>query len=137
MKTWSEEDIAESYEDAPENILCPYCENRGYRVLLGPKILGPKEPRPEDYDSFLECPTCYEVIPIHEGLKEETIKDEVETQESAFDNKFILETIPKRSSPRGKRISAKRSKKKIRLDDDPEIDALLRAYGDDRVRVIE
>jgi hypothetical protein len=96
----------------------------------------PNEPRPDDYDNFLECPTCYSVIPIHEGLKEEIIQNAVETQESPFEDKLILQSIPKRNSPAGKRASAKKRNKKIKLDDDPEIEALLRAYGDN-VRVIK
>jgi hypothetical protein len=75
MKTYSEEEISEYYEDEPEAIICPFCEKRGYRILLGPKILQPNEPRPADYESWLECPTSYAVIPIHEIPKEETIND--------------------------------------------------------------
>lgn len=69
-------------------------------------------------------------------LKEETIQNAVETQESPFEDKLILQSIPKRNSPAGKRASAKKRNKKIKLDDDPEIEALLRAYGDN-VRVIK
>jgi hypothetical protein len=132
------EEYFNDYEDEPEDITCPCCEKRGYGVLLGPKILEPNEPRPADYESWLQCPTCYEVIPIHEIPKEEQIKDAVETIESPFEQvKFILESVKKRGSAVGKKQSLKKQKNKIKLDSDPEIDALLRAYGDDRVKVIK
>lgn len=136
MKTYSEEEISEYYEDEPEAITCPFCEKRGYRILLGPKILQPNEPRPADYESWLECPTSYAVISIHEIPKEETINDSIETIESPFEQgKFILETMPKPSSPKGKKLSAKKRGKKIKLHEDPEINQLTRIYGD-RVKVV-
>jgi hypothetical protein len=138
LKTYSEEEINEYYDDEPEPVFCPLCEERGYRVELGPRILMPGEPRPDDYEYFLECPTCYQVIDIHAALIEATIKDAVETIESPFEQgKFILESIPKRGSAAGRKLSARKRRNKIKLDSDPEIDALLRAYGDDRVKVIQ
>jgi hypothetical protein len=131
LKTYTQEDIDEYYEDELEDVTCPFCEKRGYRILLGPKILIPNEPRPADYESFLECPTCYEVIPIHEIPKEEEIKDAVETIESPYEQgKFILESIPKRGSAAGKKLSPKKRRNKIKLDPDPEINELLEIYGD-------
>jgi hypothetical protein len=62
----------------------------------------------------------------------------VETIEWPFEQgKFILESIPKRCSAAGKKLSAKKRRNKIKLDSDPEIDALLRAYGTDRMKVIK
>lgn len=134
MKTYTDED----YEDEPEDVNCPHCLEGGYKIRLGGRILEPNEPRPADYESFLECPRCYEVIPIHEIPKEETVQDAVETIESPFEQgKFILETLPKRGSAAGKKLSAKKRRNKIKLDSDPEIDALLRAYGTDRMKVIK
>lgn len=83
MKTYTDDDL--DYEDSPEPILCPFCLERGYKVLLGPRILGPNEPRPIDYDNFVECLKCTAVIPIHELPKEETVQDAVETIESPFE----------------------------------------------------
>ena len=136
MHTITQEDIDEYYEDEPEEILCPFCENRGYRVLLGPRILRPNEPRPEDYDQFLECPTCYAIIPIYEIPAQEEIKDAVETIDNPFESgKFTLETLYKRNSPKGKQALAKRRNKKLKLDDDKEINELLRIYGEKYVKV--
>jgi hypothetical protein len=56
MRTYSEEQIREYYEDVPEEIYCPYCIKRGYQVHLGPKILEANEPRPEDYNSLASVP---------------------------------------------------------------------------------
>ena len=137
MKTYTQEDINEQYEDEIEDVNCPHCLDRGYKVRLGGRILEPNEPRPADYENWLQCPTCLLICPIFELPKQEEIKDSVETIESPFEQgKFILESIPKRSSPKGKRISAKRRRNKIKLDEDKEIDALLRAYGDN-VKVIK
>lgn len=133
MKTYTDED----YEDEPEDVNCPHCLDRGYKVRLGGRILEPNEPRPADYENWLQCPTCLWICPIFEIPKKEEIKDTMETIESPFEQgKFILESIPKRSSPKGKRISAKRRHNKIKLDDDKEINDLLRIYGD-RCKVIK
>ena len=131
MKTYSEQEIKELEEDLPEDIICPYCENRGYRVLLGGKILMPGEPRTEDYENWLECPRCYQVIPIYEGLKEETVADKIETVEGPFDDKTKFESVhKKRTSITGRKIAPRGRKRKRILHDDPEIDALMRIYGD-------
>jgi hypothetical protein len=77
-------------------------------------------------------------VPYIKIPHEEEIKDSIETIESPFEQgKFILESIPKRSSPKGKKAALKKRKNKIKLDSDHEIDALLRAYGDNRVKVIK
>jgi hypothetical protein len=138
LKTFSEKEINEYYEDEPEDINCPHCLERGYKVRLDGRILEPNEPRPADYENWLQCPTCLWICPIFELPKQEEIKDNVETIESPFEQgKFILETIPKRGSAAGKKLSLKKRRNKIKLDSDPEIDALLRAYGNDRVKVIQ
>lgn len=98
----------------------------------------PNEPRPADYDQFLECPKCSYAFAGHELPKEETVQDAVETIESPFEQgKFILESVKKRGSAVGKKQALKKRRNKIKLDSDPEIDALLRAYGDDRVKVLK
>jgi Fe-S-cluster-containing hydrogenase component 2 len=124
LKTYSEQDIKESEDDIPEDINCPHCLERGYKVRLGGRILEPNEPRPADYENCLQCPTCLWICPIFELPKEEEIKDAVETIESPFEQgKFILESIPKRGSAAGRKLSAKKRRNKIKLDPDPEIDA--------------
>jgi hypothetical protein len=51
-------------------------------------------------------------------------------------NKFAVETIPKRGTPKGKKLSENKRRNKIKLDPDPEIDSLLRIYGE-RVKVLK
>lgn len=136
MHILTAEDI-DDYDDEDDAIVCPFCEERGYQVRLTGKILMKGEPRPDDYDEFRQCPTCYYEFSTYQLPKEEEIKDNVETNESPYEaGKFVLETIPKRTNAKGKRISAKRRHDKLKLDEDKEIDALLRAYGD-RVTVIK
>jgi hypothetical protein len=131
MRIYSEDELKESEDDIPEDVNCPHCLDRGYKVRLGGRILEPNEPRPADYENWLQCPTCLWICPIFEIPKEEEIKDTMETIESPFEQgKFILETVYKRTSPKGKKLLAKKRRNKIKLDDDKEIDALLRAYGD-------
>jgi hypothetical protein len=104
---------------------------RGYKVRLGGRILEPNEPRPADYENWLQCPKCLWICPIFELPKQEEIKDSVETIESPFEQgKFILETVYKRTSPKGKKALAKKRRNKIKLDEDKEINDLLRIYGD-------
>lgn len=92
-----EVDISEP-EDEEQIPYCKKCLSRGYRVALGPKILMPGEVRQPDYDEWLECPTCYNVIPKYEIEKEATIKDEVETVESPFENQSEILGLSKRTS---------------------------------------
>jgi hypothetical protein len=135
MRIFTDADF-DDYE-VEEPIWCQMCLKRGYQVRLGPKLLMPGEVKPDDYGNFLECPTCWWLCPIYQIEQEATIKDAVETSDSPFEGgKFVLETIPKRSSAAGKRASAKKRKSKIKLDDDPEINDLLRTYGD-RVNVLK
>jgi hypothetical protein len=107
-------------------------------VHLGPKILFCNEPRPDDYDNWLEGPTCAWLYPVHEAYQEAVIKNYIETIDNPFDNKTIIESLPNRitKKAKGKKTLSKPRRNKIKLDEDPEIDTLLRVYGD-RVRVIK
>lgn len=134
-RVFTQEDIDEIYDDEREDIICPYCEQRGYRALLGPKILMPGEPRPEDYENWLECPRCYQVIPIYEGFKEETVSDKIETVESPFESRFIVESVPNRNKGKKIAVRGKKRRKKV-LHDDPDINEEIRRHGD-RVKVVQ
>lgn len=111
MRIYAQEDIDEQYEDAPEEIYCPKCLERGYKVRLGPKTLLPNEPRPDDYEDWLECGTCGWLCPINAVEPEATIKDTVETIESPFESKTIIESSPKRTNKTGKKIAARGRKR--------------------------
>jgi hypothetical protein len=81
MRTFTEEEFTQNDDEELEQVNCPHCEKRGYIVQLGPKILMPGEIKPNDYDQWLECPTCMWLCPIYSVAKEATIKNAVETVE--------------------------------------------------------
>ena len=83
------------------------------------------EPRPEDNENWLECGRCYQIIPLYEGLKQETVSNAIETIDSPFENKTIIDYLPNRTGKKGKT----RGKRKKVLHDDSEINDLLRIYG--------
>ena len=83
-------------EEEIETIWCPMCKKRGYLVQLGPKILMPNEPRPDDYDHWLECSNCMWLCPIHIIPDEATVKDAIEKQETPFESKPNVESAHKR-----------------------------------------
>jgi hypothetical protein len=99
-------------------------------IELKNRIYPDNEPIPVDHDQFRQCYNCGEIVPVYELEKEATIKDVVETVEDPFDiakNSFLgIDS----------RASAKKRRSKIKLDDDPEINDLLRINGD-RVNVLE
>src|SRR5438093_13312863 len=100
MKTFTQEDLDEYYEDEKEPIYCPKCEERGYRnagTILGPRILMNNEPVPEDYSDWFQCPNCYYIHHYVELPKEEEIKNAIETSDNPYENKFRLESLKKRT----------------------------------------
>jgi hypothetical protein len=119
------------YEDHTD-VWCPHCKLAGFRVRLGPKILMPNETRQPDYESWLQCPDCMEVVVAAYVIEHDAtiITDAVETVESPFENQTEIMGIPKRSSPAGQKAAAKRKRNRNKMHEDPEIDALMRIYGD-------
>jgi hypothetical protein len=126
-------DEIDDYEEQ-EPIYCPHCEKRGYLVRLGPKILMNNERRPDDYDQWLECPTCMWLCPLYEIPKEATVKDAVETVESPTDDKLILESAHKRKPTR--KVSRHINKKIGHSTDDPDIQREIRQHGEENVHVL-
>ena len=117
---------------------CPHCLSCGFRVKLGPKILMPGEKREPDYESWLSCPDCFEVVPAYivEG-DASIIRDDIPTVESPFENTTeIMGANPRRTTIAGQKAAAKRRRNRTKLDDDPEINELLRIYGDN-VKVLK
>ena len=136
MKTFTEEDF-DFDDDELIKIHCPKCLDRGYQIQLGPKILMNNEPRPDDYENWLECGTCGWLWPLYEIPAQETIKDTIETSDNPHEgSKTIIESLPKRVSKTGKKIAARGSKRKKRmLHHDPDINEEMRRHGD-RVNVV-
>ena len=103
---------------------CPMCKKAGFQVKLTNKILMPGEERQPDYDQFLECPDCREVIAAYVVEHDATIiRDDIPTVETPFENTTeIMGVLPKRTSKAGKRDIAKRNREKNRPHHkDPEI----------------
>jgi hypothetical protein len=133
MRTFTEEEFTQYDDEEIETINCPMCEKRGYLVQLGPRILMPGEIKPDDYEEWLECPTCAWICPIHEIPKEETIKDSIETQESPYEDKTKLESAHKRRT--GRKVS-RHLKKEIRKTTDKDILREIRQHGSDNVKIL-
>jgi hypothetical protein len=123
-------------EDDLTDVFFWLCLKRGYKVQFGRKILQPNEQRPADYDHWLQCPRCYNLCPIHEAAKDETIKDTIETQDNPFEDKFQSVSVPTRAAEKGRKPRAKKIRKnKNKLHEDPEIDALMKRHGD-RMKIV-
>jgi hypothetical protein len=86
MHVLTADDLDDDWDWEPEKINCPMCEKRGYLVKLGPRILMNNEPRPDDYEDWLECPTCMWLCPIYSIAKEAEVKDVIEKVESQMIN---------------------------------------------------
>jgi hypothetical protein len=107
---------------------CPHCKAAGFKVKLGPKILKPNEVKQPNYDQWLECPDCAEVVASYVVENDASIiVDEVETVNNPFENQTEIIGLEKR----GSKTMGKRTRKRNRPHHkDPEIDALMRIYGD-------
>lgn len=127
-----------AYEDHTD-VYCPHCKAAGFEVKLGPKILMPGETRQPDYESWLQCPDCFEVIAAYVVEHDATmIRDDIPTVDNPFqDTTEIISAHPKRTSVKGKQALAKRRKERDRQHHkDPEIDREIQQYGSDNVHVV-
>ena len=134
MPVYTEDEL--DWEDETTTIYCPFCEQRGYKNALGGKILMPGEVRPDDYENFLQCAVCYEVIPLHETYQDATISDVIEKSENPFEQgKTVIESLRNRT---GKKIQSrsKAKRKKNVLHEDADINEEMRRHGEDRVKVV-
>jgi hypothetical protein len=121
-------EFEEEDDDDQKPILCPPCLERGYKVLLGRKILMPREVRQSDYDQWLQCPQCFWICPIFEVEPEPEITNTLEIQETPFENKFQTVTIPKRT---GKMLR----KRKRKEHKDKDIALAIKSVGEDNVTI--
>ena len=133
MRVLTEEDIEwDDYDDTV--IFCPTCLNRGYQNRIGPKILMPGEPKPENYEDFWECAVCGLSGDISQLAKEATVKNAVETVESPQDDKLKLATAHKRRKPTRK--VTRHINKHIRKTIHPDIALAIKQVGEDNVKVL-
>ena len=119
---------------------CPKCRAAGFQVKLGPRVLFPNEKRPPDYDRFLQCPDCGEVIAAYVVEHDATIiRDDIETVDNPFESNQseILGANPRRTTKGGARAAERRKRNKTKFHDDPEINETIRKHGSDNVRIIQ
>jgi hypothetical protein len=115
------------------------CKEAGFKVKLGPKILMPNEVRQPDYDQWLQCPDCYEVVAAYVIEHDATIiRDDIPTVDNPFENTTeIIGAVAKRHTTVGKRATAKRNRERNRPHHkDPEIDREIQQHGEENVRII-
>jgi hypothetical protein len=126
----------DEYEEKPR--YCQHCLEYELQNKLRPvRVPFGKEPKP-DHDLFLECWHCGTIYPKYETKSEQALEPFKETTDNPFeDTKVIESAFPKRNSPKGKKQLDKRKREKYRTHHpDKEIDALLRIYGEDNVKVV-
>ena len=127
-----------SFDDHETITYCPHCRAAGFQVKLGPKILMPNEQRQPDYESWLQCPSCAEVVAAYVVEHDATIiRDDIPTVETPFENTTeIIGANPRRTTKAGQRALSKRRKERDRPHHkDKEIDMEMARHGD-RVNVV-
>jgi hypothetical protein len=125
-------------ENIQATLVCPKCKEAGFQVKLGPKILMPGEKATPDYNSWLQCTSCAEIVAAYIVEHDATIiRDDIPTVDNPFENTSeIMGAVAKRSTKAGKRASAKRDKERYRPHHkDADIDREMQRHGD-RVNVI-
>jgi hypothetical protein len=127
-------------EDENETVqFCHHCKDYGITSKLGPRQVKKGEEPGPDWDMFRQCPACGTIYGLHEVKSEQSVSGFAQTTDNPFESqKGIVMSIPKRSTEAGKRELDKRRRERLRAHhDDPEIDALLRIYGEENVRIIQ
>jgi hypothetical protein len=117
---------------------CPHCLEYGFQVKLGPKILMNGEVKQPNYSEWLQCHECGNIYPVYEAKYEQTIQGFAQLTDNPFDDqKGQVLGFAKRYTKEGKMELDKRQRERTREHHkDPEIDALLRIYGEDNVHII-
>ena len=92
---------------------CPFCLEHEIYELLGPRILKPNEPVPEDYEQWRSCYGCGRTIPIYEQKFESEIEDVVESVDNPHD---IGPTVVGNENKKRKRIKSDMQRLKERIE---------------------
>lgn len=123
----------EYYQD--EMIMyCPHCKAAGFKVKLGNKILMPGETRQPDYEKWMQCPDCYEVVATYVIEHDATIiRDTVETVNNPFENQTEIIGMSKRTSKQGIKARKKRNRPTY---PDKEIQREIHQHGIDAVNIL-
>lgn len=69
---------------------CTHCLEFGIYEILGPRILKPNEPVPEDYDQWRSCTGCGRTMPIYQQKLESEIEDVVESVDNPHDKALCV-----------------------------------------------
>ena len=103
---------------------CQRCEDL-FQVIarLGPKILLPGDPKPSDYDLWLECRNCGTLYPKHEVKVEPELEPIKEPSDGKQPKSQVIETKPKKRTGRGSNSRLKGNKWEIK---DEELKAELK-----------
>ena len=105
---------------------CPHCLTFEIHNKLGPKIKKKGEPEaPDDY-LFGSCHECGNTFALYEATIEPEIKDSLETVGNPFEeHESIIMSVGKR----------KKKDRQRAHHSDPELDELLRIYGEENVKI--
>jgi hypothetical protein len=69
--------------------------------------------------------------------KDAKIKNAIETIDSPYDNKTIIESMTKRSfSKTGKKVTRSRKRKNVRITNDADIQREIRQHGNRNVNIV-
>ena len=92
----------------------------------------PGQVKESDYDEFLECPTCRNVVPLYNQMQLQFIDAFADLSDSPFeDGKGQVYCVPARNTEEDKRdLAKKRRKRQGPLHQDKEVNELLRKYRD-------
>jgi hypothetical protein len=129
MSVIRREDLDFDPDDEIEILYCPMCLKVGLNIVLGSKILMPNEPRPVDYENWLQCARCRYLCPIYEAVPEEAMTDAVTTINNPFEEtKGYFEGIYRGS---------KRKRKKKHDAHDKDIAQAIKQHGENNVHIIQ
>ena len=124
----------EQWNDGRVDMYCPHCKAAGFKVKLGPKILMPNEQKQPDYENWLECKDCHEVVASYVVEHDATIiTDAVETVNNPFENQTEIIGISKRTSKQGIKAKKKRNRP---THPDKEIQREIDQHGIDAVNIL-
>jgi len=124
--------IHDNGEEERVSRYCHHCVEYGFYNRLGPKILiGDERPAP-DHDKWRQCIQCGHIYAVHETIKEETIKDSIETITNPFDDGKHMVGLGNKQRRKNK---YEKLLEEIEQEKDPEIKAELRKGNE--VTIIE
>jgi len=133
-----DDDYVDGVPDRRRN--CPHCKQFELTMKLGPRRTPKGREIPYDNDKWLECYHCGNVFAKHEIEKLKKLK--ADTKEHKMESEFevgetIIASVPRRTSPAGKKASEKRKRERQRAHhSDPEIDREIQRHGEENVKVV-